>query len=56
MWRLHVWARHLRKFREVGLLEIGLAMLDGSYWEEGPDESCAGLYAGDPAVDFSGGD
>jgi len=31
MWRLYVLADFLY---EVGLLEAGLAMLDGSYWRE----------------------
>jgi hypothetical protein len=31
MWRLYVLAEHLRWW---GLLEIGVAMLDGSYYDD----------------------
>lgn len=41
MWRLYVLADFLDDY---GLLEAGLAMLDGSYWE---DESWCGDNFGD---------
>lgn len=56
MWRLYVWARHLKVFRRCGLLEIGLAMLDGSYWQEDLADDRNFADCRDPDVDFAGGD
>jgi hypothetical protein len=53
MWRMYVLARHLRWF---GLLEIGLAMLDGSYWQETIYDDRNFVDRGDPSVDFGGGE
>lgn len=52
MWLLYVLAEHLRWY---GLLDIGLAMIDGSYYRTSifQDNFSGGS---EPSVDFSGGD
>lgn len=55
MHRLHVWRDFLLVVDGVGLLAVGLEMLDGSYYRET-------IYGdnfpppGDPSVGFGGGD
>jgi hypothetical protein len=53
MWRLWVLANHLRWY---GLLEVGLAMRDGSYWAEVSPNERNFLPPADPASGFGGGD
>ena len=53
MWRLYVWANHLRWW---GMLEVGLAMLDGSYWQDSIYDCRDFGPVAEPHVDYGGGD
>lgn len=52
MWLLHVLAEHLRWY---GLLEVGMSMLDGSYYRETSIDASFGIGV-QPAGDFGGCD
>lgn len=52
MWLLHVLAAHLRWY---GLLEVGLSMIDGSYYRASQYQDNFDT-GGDPDVGFGGGD
>jgi hypothetical protein len=52
MWLLHVLAAHLRWY---GLLDAGMAMIDGSYYRQSIYQDNFD-YGRDPSVDFAGGD
>lgn len=51
MWLLHVLAAHLQWY---GFLDVGLSMIDGSYYRNAHDDNFD--FGGDPDVGFGGGD
>ncbi len=53
MWRLYVLADFLCDY---GLLEVGLAMLDGSYWKEAIYHDNFPDAGSSPNAAFGGGD